>query len=487
MDKIKHKALTFDDVLLLPRYSDFLPAEAQLETKVSKNISLKIPLVSAAMDTVTEAAMAIALAENGGIGILHKNNSIEEQAAEVKAVKKYESGVVRDPTTIQSTKTIKELMQLTSELSISGMPVVDNGKLMGIVTRRDFRYADNLSESVSTIMTPYKKLITVKEGFDQEEVKRLMYNNRIEKILVIDDKNCLTGLVTMKDIDKSAEHPNATKDFKGQLQVGAALGTGADTLDRANALSAAGVDLFVIDSAHGHSKNVIETIKLIKKEFPSIDVMGGNVATPEGAQALIEAGVDSVKVGMGPGSICTTRIIAGIGVPQITAILSIKEKLSNSNVPLIADGGIRFSGDISKALAAGADAVMLGGIFAGTEEAPGELELYQGRSFKTYRGMGSIGAMSERNDKNRYSQDDISIEKMVPEGVEGRVPFKGWVVNVIDQLIGGIRQSMGYVGCKSIKEMHQETQFVEITNAGITESHVHDVMITKEAPNYQRS
>ena len=487
MDKIKYKALTFDDVLLLPRYSDFLPAEAQLETKVSKNISLKIPLVSAAMDTVTEAAMAIALAENGGIGILHKNNSIEDQAAEVKAVKKYESGVVRDPTTIQSTKTIKELMQLTSELSISGMPVVDNGKLMGIVTRRDFRYADNLSESVSTIMTPYEKLITVKEGFDQEEVKRLMYNNRIEKILVIDDKNCLTGLVTMKDIDKSAEHPNATKDFKGQLQVGAALGTGADTLDRANALSAAGVDLFVIDSAHGHSQNVIETIKLIKKEFPGIDVMGGNVATPEGAQALIEAGVDSVKVGMGPGSICTTRIIAGIGVPQITAILSIKEKLSNSNVPLIADGGIRFSGDISKALAAGADAVMLGGIFAGTEEAPGELELYQGRSFKTYRGMGSIGAMSERNDKNRYSQDDISIEKMVPEGVEGRVPFKGWVVNVIDQLIGGIRQSMGYVGCKSIKEMHQETQFVEITNAGITESHVHDVMITKEAPNYQRS
>jgi IMP dehydrogenase len=487
MDKIKHKALTFDDVLLLPRYSDFLPAEAQLETKVSKNISLKIPLVSAAMDTVTEAAMAIALAENGGIGILHKNNSIEEQAAEVKAVKKYESGVVRNPTTIQSTKTINELMQLTSELSISGMPVVDDGKLMGIVTRRDFRYADNLSESVSTIMTPYEKLITVKEGFDQEDVKRLMYNNRIEKILVIDDENHLTGLVTMKDIDKSAEHPFATKDSMGQLQVGAALGTGADTLDRANALSEAGVDLFVIDSAHGHSKNVIETVKLIKKEFPIIDVMGGNVATPEGAQDLVEAGVDSVKVGMGPGSICTTRIIAGIGVPQITAILLIKEKLSNSNVPLIADGGIRFSGDISKALAAGADAVMLGGIFAGTEEAPGELELYQGRSFKTYRGMGSIGAMSERNDKNRYSQDDISIEKMVPEGVEGRVPFKGWVVNVIDQLIGGIRQSMGYVGCKSIKEMHQETQFVEITNAGITESHVHDVMITKEAPNYQRS
>jgi len=487
MEKIKHKALTFDDVLLLPRYTDFLPAEAQLETKVSRNITLKIPLVSAAMDTVTEAAMAIALAENGGIGILHKNNSIEEQAAEVRAVKKYESGVVRDPSTIQSTKTISELMQLTSELSISGMPVVDNGKLMGIVTRRDFRYADNMSELVSSIMTPFEKLITVKEGFDQEDVKKLMYNNRIEKILVTDSENSLTGLVTMKDIDKSAEHPLATKDSRGQLQVGAALGTGEDTLERAKALFQAGVDLFVIDSAHGHSKNVIDIVKLIKKEFPDIDVMGGNVATPEGAQALIDAGVDSVKIGMGPGSICTTRIIAGIGVPQITAILSIKEKLATHNVPLIADGGIRFSGDISKALAAGADAVMLGGIFAGTEEAPGELELYQGRSFKTYRGMGSMGAMAERNDANRYSQDGISSEKMVPEGVEGRVPFKGWVVNVIDQLIGGLRQSMGYVGCKSIEDMHQETQFVEITNAGITESHVHDVMITKEAPNYQRS
>ena len=487
MEKIKHKALTFDDVLLLPRFTDFLPSEAQLETKVSRNISLKIPLVSAAMDTVTEAAMAIALAENGGMGILHKNNSIEEQAAEVRAVKKYESGVVRDPSTIPSTKTISELMQLTNELSISGMPVVDNGKLMGIVTRRDFRYADNLSELVSSIMTPFEKLITVKEGFDQEEVKKLMYNNRIEKILVTDEENSLTGLVTMKDIDKSAEHPLATKDSRGQLQVGAALGTGTDTLDRANALYEAGVDLFVIDSAHGHSQNVIDIIKLIKKEFPDIDVMGGNVATPEGAQALIDAGADSVKIGMGPGSICTTRIIAGIGVPQITAILSIKEKLSANSVPLIADGGIRFSGDISKALAAGADAVMLGGIFAGTEEAPGELELYQGRSFKTYRGMGSIGAMNERNDTNRYFQDGISNEKMVPEGVEGRVPFKGWVVNVIDQLIGGIRQSMGYVGCKSIEQMHKDTQFVEITNAGITESHVHDVMITKEAPNYQRS
>ena len=487
MEKIKFRALTFDDVLLLPRYTDFMPSEAELETRVSKNISLKIPLISAAMDTVTEAAMAIALAENGGIGIIHKNNSIEEQVFEVKTVKKYESGVVRDPTTIKSTKTINELMQLTTELSISGMPVVDDGKLMGIVTRRDFRYADNLTELVSSIMTPHEKLITVEEGFNQDEVKKLMYNNRIEKILVTDEQGALTGLVTMKDIDKSAEHPLATKDSRGSLQVGAALGTGADTLERAIALSEAGADLFVIDSAHGHSQNVIETIKMIKKELPNIDVMGGNVATPDGAQALIDAGVDSVKIGMGPGSICTTRIIAGIGVPQITAILHVKEKLSSNNIPLIADGGVRFSGDISKALAAGADAVMLGGIFAGTEEAPGELELYQGRSFKTYRGMGSIGAMSERNDLNRYSQDDVSNEKMVPEGVEGRVPFKGWVVNVIDQLIGGIKQSMGYVGCKSIEEMHKETQFVEITNAGITESHVHDVMITKEAPNYQRS
>jgi len=487
MEKIKLKALTFDDVLLLPRYTDFLPAEADLATRISRNITLKIPLVSAAMDTVTESRMAIALAENGGIGIIHKNNSIEEQAQLVKAVKKYESGVVRDPTTIKSTKTIEELMQLTNELSISGMPVVDDGELMGIVTSRDFRYADNPLDPVSSIMTSKDKLITVIEGTDQEEVKKLMYNNRIEKILVIDSTGSLTGLVTMKDIEKSAEHPFATKDSRGQLRVGAALGTGEDTLNRAKALSIAGVDLFVVDSAHGHSKNVVETIKLIKKEFKDIDVMGGNVATPEGAIALRDAGADAIKIGMGPGSICTTRIIAGMGVPQITAILSIKEKFKSSEIPLIADGGIRFSGDVSKALAAGADAVMLGGIFAGTEEAPGEVELYQGRSFKTYRGMGSLGAMSERNDVNRYSQDGVEKEKMVPEGVEGRVPFKGWVVSVIDQLTGGIRQSMGYVGCKTISQMQTDTQFVEITNAGMMESHVHDVMITKEAPNYQRS
>jgi IMP dehydrogenase len=487
MEKIKQKAFTFDDVLLLPRFTDFLPAEAKLETKISRNITLKIPLVSAAMDTVTESRMAIALAENGGIGIIHKNNSIEEQAQLVKAVKKYESGVVRDPSTIKSTKTIEELMQLTNELSISGMPVVDDDTLVGIVTSRDFRYADNLEDQVSSIMTPRDKLITVDEGTDQAEVKKLMYNNRIEKILVIDGSGSLAGLVTMKDIEKSTEYPFATKDLRGQLRVGAALGTGADTLARATALAAAGVDLFVVDSAHGHSKNVIDTIKLAKKEFPSIDVMAGNVATPDGAIALRDAGADAIKIGMGPGSICTTRIIAGIGVPQLSAILSIKEKFQSNEVPLIADGGIRYSGDVSKALAAGADAVMLGSIFAGTEEAPGEVELYQGRSFKVYRGMGSLGAMSERSDLNRYLQDGVEKEKMVPEGVEGRVPFKGWVVNVINQLVGGIRQSMGYVGCKTISEMQTNTQFVEITNAGMSESHVHDVMITKEAPNYQRS
>ena len=487
MGKIKYKALTFDDVLLLPRYTDFLPIDTKLASKVSKNISLQVPLVSAAMDTVTEAKMAIALAENGGIGIIHKNNSIEDQAALVRTVKKYESGVVRNPTTIRSTKTIHELMQLTSELSISGMPVIDDHKLMGIVTRRDFAYADDESKLVSSIMTPLEKLITVKEGTDQETVKKLMYENRIEKILVVDGKDTLTGLVTMKDIEKSARYPLATKDSSGQLRVGAAIGTGSDTMDRAQALVEAGVDLLVVDSAHGHSENVIKTIKAIKSSFTEVDVMGGNVATPEGAQSLLEAGVDAIKIGMGPGSICTTRIIAGIGVPQITAIINIREALGADCVPLIADGGIRFSGDIAKAIAAGADAVMLGGIFAGTEESPGELELYQGRSFKTYRGMGSLGAMSERNDLNRYSQDTIDPEKIVPEGVEGRVPFKGWVVNVINQLMGGLRQSMGYVGCQSIDEMQQKTEFVEITNAGMLESHVHDVMITKEAPNYQRS
>ena len=487
MDKVKSKALTFDDVLLLPRYSDFIPSEASTETQLTKKISIKIPLLSAAMDTVTESRMAIALAEAGGIGIVHKNNSIAEQVAQVKAVKKYESGVVRDPTTIRSSKSIAELKQLTDELNISGMPVVDDGDLKGIVTSRDFRYADNMDAAVSSIMTPAEKLITVSEGTDQEEVKKLMYENRIEKILVIDETGSLSGLVTMKDIEKSAEHPHATKDTSGRLRVGAALGTGSDTLERAKALNEVGIDLFVIDSAHGHSKNVLDTIKMIKKEFSDIDIIGGNVATPEGAIELVKAGADAVKVGMGPGSICTTRIIAGIGVPQITAILTIKEALQGRDIGIIADGGIRFSGDISKAIAAGADTVMLGSLFAGTEEAPGEVELFQGRSFKTYRGMGSIGAMTERQDANRYFQEDVDSEKLVPEGIEGRVPYKGWVINVINQLIGGLRQSMGYVGCRTIKEMQINSQFVEITNAGMTESHVHDVMITKEAPNYQRS
>jgi IMP dehydrogenase len=487
MEKVKLKALTFDDVLLLPSYSDFLPSEASTETKLTKNITLKNPLVSAAMDTVTEKDMAIALAEAGGIGIIHKNNSIEEQVAHVKGVKKYESGVVRDPITISSKETIGELIKLTKDLNISGMPVVDNGDLKGIVTSRDFRYADNMEAYVESIMTPSEKLITVKEGTAQEDVKKLMHENRIEKILVIDSANSLSGLVTMKDIEKSAEHPDATKDSSGSLMVGAALGTGSDTLERAKALYEAGVDVFVVDSAHGHSKNVIETIKMIKKEFPTIDVIGGNVATAEGALELVKAGVDAVKVGMGPGSICTTRIIAGIGVPQITAILEIKAALEGQNVSIIADGGIRFSGDIAKAIAAGADSVMLGSLFAGTEEAPGKVELFQGRSFKTYRGMGSIGAMTERQDANRYLQEDVDAEKLVPEGIEGRVPYKGWVINVINQLIGGVRQCMGYIGCRTIQEMHENSKFVEITNAGMTESHVHDVMITKEAPNYQRS
>ena len=487
MEKLKYKALTFDDVLLLPRYSDFLPSEASTESKLTRNISLKLPLISAAMDTVTESRMAIALAEAGGIGIIHKNNSIEEQAQLVRAVKKYESGIVRDPVTISSSKSIGELKQLTSDLSISGMPVVDNGELKGIVTSRDFRYADNMDSNVSSIMTPFEKLVTVKEGVSQKEVMQLMYENRIEKVLVLDAQDNLSGLVTMKDIEKSAQNPDATKDESGRLKVGAALGTDMEAIKRAEALANEGVDVFVIDSAHGHSKNVIDMIRKIKGSFKNIDVIGGNIATAEAATELQKAGADAVKVGMGPGSICTTRIIAGIGVPQITAIYDIKKALQKTDVPVIADGGIRFSGDIAKAIAAGANSVMLGSLFAGTEEAPGKVELFQGRSFKTYRGMGSIGAMTERDDANRYMQEDVEINKLVPEGIEGRVPYKGLVLDVVNQLVGGLRQSMGYIGCKNILEMHKNSQFVEITNAGMTESHVHDVMITKEAPNYQRS
>ena len=487
MEKLKQKALTFDDVLLLPSYSDFLPSDANTESKLSKNISLKIPLISAAMDTVTESSMAIALAEAGGIGIIHKNNSIKEQASLVRSVKKYESGIVRDPVTISSKKSIGELKQLTSELSISGMPVVDDGELKGIVTSRDFRYAENMESDVSSIMTPLEKLVTVKEGVSQTEVMQLMYKNRIEKVLVLDDEDKLSGLVTMRDIENTAKNPDATKDDFGRLIVGAALGTDKDTFDRAEALFHEGVDVLVIDSAHGHSKNVIETIKAVKQKFPSVDVIGGNIATADAAMELVKAGADAVKVGMGPGSICTTRIIAGIGVPQISAIFDVSTALKNTEVAVIADGGIRFSGDIAKAIAAGADSVMLGSLFAGTEEAPGKVELFQGRSFKTYRGMGSIGAMTEREDANRYMQEDVAADKLVPEGIEGRVPYKGLVLNVVNQLIGGLRQSMGYIGCKNISEMHKKSQFVEITNAGMTESHVHDVMITKEAPNYQRS
>ena len=487
MEKLKLKALTFDDVLLLPKYSDFLPKDAITESKLTRNINIKLPLISAAMDTVTESKMAIALAEAGGIGIIHKNNSIEDQANLVRAVKKYESGIVRDPVTIGSSKSIGELKQLTAELSISGMPVVDDGDLKGIVTSRDFRYADNMDSNVSSIMTPFEKLVTVKEGVSQDTVMQLMHKNRIEKVLVLDENKKLSGLVTMKDIEKSAQNPDATKDESGRLKVGAALGTDSDSLKRAESLFNEGVDVFVIDSAHGHSENVIQIIKDIKSKFPTIEVIGGNIATAEAAIALEKAGVDAVKVGMGPGSICTTRIIAGIGVPQVTAIFEIKKALAKSDVAIIADGGIRFSGDIAKAIAAGADSVMLGSLFAGTEEAPGKVELFQGRSFKTYRGMGSLGAMTEREDANRYMQEDIDIDKLVPEGIEGRVPYKGLVLNVINQLIGGLRQSMGYVGCKTISEMHNNCEFVEITNAGMTESHVHDVMITKEAPNYQRS
>ena len=487
MEKLKHKALTFDDVLLLPRYSDFLPSEADISSNLTEKISLKTPLLSAAMDTVTESKMAISLAEAGGIGVIHKNNSIEKQASEVKFVKKYESGIVRDPVTISSTNSIEELKNLTDKLSISGMPVVDNGQLRGIVTGRDFRYAENMDSNVSTIMTPFEKLVTVNEGFSQEDVMQLMYKNRIEKVLVLDANKNLSGLVTMKDIEKSAQHPNATKDDSGRLRVAAAIGTEQNTLERAEALFEAGVDVFVIDSAHGHSKNVIDTIKTIKRSFKDIEIIGGNIATADAAKELAQAGVSAVKVGMGPGSICTTRIIAGIGVPQITAILEIKQAIKKNNVKVIADGGIRFSGDIAKAISAGADSVMLGSLFAGTEEAPGKVELFQGRSFKTYRGMGSIGAMTERNDANRYLQENTESDKLVPEGIEGRVPYKGLVINVINQLEGGLRQSMGYVGCKNIEAMQKESQFIEITNAGMTESHVHDVMITKEAPNYQRS
>ena len=484
MEKVLTEALTFDDVLVLPMHSDVLPKEVSLKSKFTKNISLNLPFCSAAMDTVTESKMAIALASLGGIGIIHKNNTPEEQAVQVRQVKKFESGIVRDPISIRSNNTIGELKQLTSELKISGMPVVDDDELKGIVTGRDFRYAKDMEQTVSEIMTPREKLITVKEGETQDVVKSLMYKHRIEKILVLDDKDKLVGLMTMKDIEKSIDYPLASRDLEGRLIVGAAIGVGKDLMDRAKALVGADVDVFVLDSAHGDSKRVIDAIKKVKKKFPDIDMVGGNVATASGAKSLIKAGVDAVKVGVGPGSICTTRVVSGVGVPQLSAVIDIVSVAGD--IPVISDGGVRYSGDIVKAIGAGANTVMLGSVFAGTEEAPGEIELFQGRSFKTYRGMGSLGAMSKRADAERYMQgEDTNAEKLVPEGIEGRVPFRGWLKDVVYQLEGGLRQGMGYTGSKDIKDLQKRVQFQKITISGMTEGHVHDVSITKEAPNYR--
>ena len=489
MLRIVDQALTFDDVLLVPDHSDILPKDVKLQTRLTRTLDLNIPLLSAAMDTVTESRMGIALSELGGIGIIHKNLSIENQAAEVRKVKKYESGIVRDPITIRSDNEVGELIQLTKELNISGMPVVDNGELVGIVTSRDFRYQENLTAKVSEIMTPKERLVTAKEGESPDVIKRLLQENRIEKILLIDDSFQLTGLVTLKDINKSLDFPDAARDSEGRLLAGAAIGTKPDTLDRCQALINAGVDVLVADSAHGHSEGVLSKITEVKNTFKDIQIIGGNVATGEGALALVKAGADAVKVGIGPGSICTTRIVTGVGVPQVTAVAQVTEALKKTDVPIIADGGIRFSGDIAKAIAAGGHTVMLGSVLAGTEEAPGELELYQGRSYKSYRGMGSIGAMSgDQGSSDRYFQDSSeATEKLVPEGIEGRVPYKGWLQAVIHQMIGGLRQSMGYTGSHDIETMRTKPKFVQITSAGVSESHVHDVSVTKEAPNYRIS
>jgi IMP dehydrogenase len=489
MLRLSNTALTFDDVLLVPDYSDILPKDVDLKTQLTSSLSLNIPLLSAAMDTVTESRMSIALSEQGGIGIIHKNLSCEAQASEVRRVKKYESGIVRDPITIRSDNLVGELIQLTNELKISGMPVVDDGQLVGIVTSRDFRNEQNSSAKVAEIMTPKEKLITAQEGEKLDEIKRLLQDNRIEKILLVDSDFTLTGLVTLKDINKSLDFPNAARDEEGRLLVGAAIGTKKDTMDRAEALIKAGVDVLAVDSAHGHSEGVLEQIRQIKSHYKDIQVIGGNVATAEGALALVKAGVDAVKVGIGPGSICTTRIVTGVGVPQITAIADVSEALRNKGIPLIADGGIRFSGDLAKAIAAGGHAVMLGGALAGTEEAPGEVELYQGRSYKSYRGMGSMGAMSgDQDSSDRYFQDSADAnEKLVPEGIEGRVPYKGWMEAVVHQMMGGLRQSMGYTGSKDIETMQTKPKFIQITTAGVNESHVHDVSVTKEAPNYRVS
>ncbi len=489
MLRIVNKALTFDDVLLLPDHSDILPKDVDLKTRLTQKINLNIPLLSAAMDTVTESRMGIALSELGGIGIIHKNLTIQDQAAEVRKVKKYESGIVRDPITIRSDNKVGELIQLTNELNISGMPVVDDGNLVGIVTSRDFRFQEQHSVQVSEIMTPKEKLITAREGESPDVIKTLLQVNRIEKILLVDDSFALTGLVTLKDINKSLDFPNATRDEEGRLLAGAAIGTKADTLDRCEALIEAGVDVLVLDSAHGQSEGVLKQIKAVKSTFKDTQIIGGNIATGEGALALVEAGADAVKVGIGPGSICTTRIVTGVGVPQVSAVAEVTSALLKKDIPIIADGGIRFSGDIAKAIAAGGHTVMLGSVLAGTEEAPGELELYQGRSYKSYRGMGSLGAMSgDQGSSDRYFQDSAgATEKLVPEGIEGRVPYKGWLEAVIHQMIGGLRQSMGYTGSHDIETMRTKPKFVQVTSAGVNESHVHDVSVTKEAPNYRMS
>lgn len=489
MLRIAYEALTFDDVLLLPAYSTVLPKDTNLQTRLTTGINLNIPVISAAMDTVTEAKMAISMAQLGGMGILHKNMSIERQASRVRHVKKFEAGTVADPITVTPDVTVGELLRITSENKISGVPVVDEARqVVGIVTHRDLRFETNLDQPVKNVMTPKEKLVVVKEGESTDNIKRLLHEHRIEKVVVVDDAFRLKGLITVNDFTKAENNPNSCKDEKGRLRVGAAVGTGADTEARVEALVEAGVDAVIVDTAHGHSRGVIERVNWIKKHYPQVQVIGGNIATGEAALMLADAGADAVKVGIGPGSICTTRIIAGIGVPQISAIDNVATALKE-RIPLIADGGIRFSGDMAKALAAGASSIMVGSLLAGTEEAPGEMELYQGRYYKAYRGMGSLGAMSGQNgSSDRYFQDaKEGVEKLVPEGIEGRVPYKGSVSGIIGQLVGGLRSSMGYTGCATIEEVRTKTQFIKVTSAGMKESHVHDVQITKEAPNYRQN
>ncbi|MFB9886801.1 IMP dehydrogenase [Balneatrix alpica] len=487
MLRIAEEALTFDDVLLVPGYSEVLPKDVSLKTRLTREISLNLPLVSAAMDTVTEARLAIALAQEGGIGIIHKNLTIERQAEEVRKVKKYESGIVKDPVTVTSSTSVREVLELTRRSSYSGFPVVDNGELVGIVTSRDVRFELNLDSKVADIMTPKERLVTVREDENNNEVIRLLRQHRIEKVLVVDANFRLKGMRTVKDMHKAEAFPNACKDADGRLRVGAAVGTGAETPERVKALVEAGVDVIIVDTAHGHSKGVIDRVRWVKQTFPQVQVIGGNIATAEAALALAEAGADGVKVGIGPGSICTTRIVAGVGVPQISAVANVAAVMNEKGIPVIADGGVRFSGDLAKAIVAGASVIMVGGLLAGTDEAPGEVELYQGRTFKSYRGMGSLGAMAQATgSSDRYFQDaKAGEEKLVPEGIEGRVPCKGPLAAVVHQLMGGLRSSMGYTGCASIDEMRTKPQFVRITNAGMRESHVHDVTITKEAPNYR--